>query len=71
MTKRNDKKPSRPVTRRTIIKGSTSLGIMLAAGVAPARRRCFSPRRSGQQRTSAVPRGMRGLHHILYDHICI
>ena len=36
MPKRNDKKPSQPVTRRTIIKGSTSLGIMLAAGVAPS-----------------------------------
>ena len=36
MTKRNDKKPSQPVTRRTIIKGSTSLGIMLAAGAGPA-----------------------------------
>ena len=36
MTKRNDNKPGQKVTRRTIIKGSTSLGVMLAAGVAPS-----------------------------------
>ena len=36
MTKRTDKKQSQDVTRRTVITGGTSLGVMLAAGVAPA-----------------------------------
>jgi ABC-type nitrate/sulfonate/bicarbonate transport system substrate-binding protein len=36
MTNIKDKKLSQPVTRRTILKGSTSLGVMLAAGVAPS-----------------------------------
>ncbi|MDA0652236.1 MAG: ABC transporter substrate-binding protein [Proteobacteria bacterium] len=36
MTKRSDNKPGKTVTRRTIIKGGTSLGVMLAAGVAPS-----------------------------------
>ena len=36
MSQHKDKKPSQAVTRRTIIKGSTSLGVMLAAGAAPS-----------------------------------
>lgn len=36
MTRPYDKKTRATVTRRTIIKGSTGLGVMLAAGVAPA-----------------------------------
>lgn len=35
MTKRNNK-PGQDVSRRTLIKGSTSLGVMLAAGMGPA-----------------------------------
>lgn len=36
MTRPSDKKSGNDVSRRTIIKGSTGLGLMLAAGVAPA-----------------------------------
>jgi len=36
MTMRFDKNPRLPVSRRSLFKGSSSLGIMLAAGVAPS-----------------------------------
>ena len=32
----SDNKPGQTITRRTIIKGTTSLGVMLAAGIAPS-----------------------------------
>ncbi|MBK18634.1 MAG: hypothetical protein CMM52_07340 [Rhodospirillaceae bacterium] len=36
MTKKTDKGAAKNVTRRTIVKGGTGLGVMLATGVAPA-----------------------------------